>query len=145
MRRIYLLILIVFSLAANAEAQRLSGTGPEILDLKESSHNFGKIRQGKPVTYNFVFVNKGTSPLVIENVEATCGCTTPEWDDEPIAPGKQSVIKVGFNASTEGTFSKTITIHYNAGSVRTLTISGEVYPSPTTSAPVNTSLSLLKQ
>jgi hypothetical protein len=82
---------------------------------------------------------------LIENVEASCGCTTPEWSEEPVQPGANSQIKVGFNASTEGQFKKTITIHYNDGKVKTLTISGEVYPAPTTSAPLNPSLSLLKQ
>jgi hypothetical protein len=81
---------------------------------------------------------------VIDNVEASCGCTTPEWSEAPIAPGASSLIKVGFNASAEGKFQKTITIYYG-DKVKGLTITGEVYAMPTTSAPPNASLSTLKQ
>lgn len=116
----------------------------EVLQLKESAFDFGKIPQGRPVTHYFEVVNKGKAPLVLDNVQASCGCTTPEWNEAPIASGSASTIKVGFNAASEGHFTKTITIIYNNGQTKTFTISGEVYPSPTTSAPLNTSLSLLK-
>ena len=145
MKGFYLLAFVVFSILGTANGQKLSKAGQDDLELKELTHNFGTIRQGKPVTHYFELVNRGKAPLVIENVEASCGCTTPEWSDKPIEPGATSRIKVGFNASTEGQFQKTITIHYNEGKLKTLTISGEVYQAPTTSAPLNTSLSLLKQ
>jgi hypothetical protein len=116
----------------------------EVIDLKELTFDFGKIPQGRPVTHHFELVNKGKAPLMLDNVQASCGCTTPEWSEAPIASGASSVIKVGFNAASEGHFTKTITITYNSGMVKTFTISGEVYPSPTTSAPLNASLSLLK-
>lgn len=141
----YFLFLVMICLVGFADAQKLSKAGQDDLELTELSYNFGNIRQGKPVTHNFQVINRGKTPLLIENVEATCGCTTPEWSDSPIQPGATSMIKVGFNASTEGKFEKTITIHYNDGKVKTLSISGEVYPAPATSAPLNPSLSLLKQ
>lgn len=144
MRIIFLLLLISFA-ALQGNAQLLAKSGGDDLVLKENSFDFGRIRQGKPVTHNFEIFNRGKSPLMIEDVEASCGCTTPEWSQEPVKPNNSSLIKVGFNASTEGKFEKTITIRYNDGKVKTLTISGEVYPAPTTSAPLNTSLSLLKQ
>jgi hypothetical protein len=117
----------------------------ETLGLKELAYDFGRIPQGKPVTHNFEVVNNGAQPLIIENVEASCGCTTPEWSTEPVAPGGKTIIKVGFNASAEGLFKKSITISYNGEETKTLIISGQVYPTPTTSAPLNASLSLLKQ
>lgn len=83
--------------------------------------------------------------MMIENVEAACGCTTPEWSDKPVAPGASTTIKVGFNASAEGKFQKSITIYYGDDKVKGLTISGEVYAMPTTSAPANPSLTVLKQ
>lgn len=126
-------------------SQKLDKMNPDVLVLKETSFHFGKIAQGRPVTHDFVVTNRGKTALLIENVEATCGCTTPEWSQEPVLPGAQTVIKVGFNASSEGPFKKEITIIYNDGKSKKLQISGEVYPSPTTSAPVNPSLSLLKQ
>ena len=144
MRRIYLFILL-FSCAGFTGFAQKAAKGPvEPLGLKETSFDFGRIPQGRPVTHNFEVVNKSNKPLMIENVEASCGCTTPEWSEQPIAPGASSVIKVGFNASTEGKFQKNITIHYG-GKVKALVITGEVYAMPTTSAPPNASLSTLKQ
>ena len=144
MKRIYLFILLFSFAGFPAFAQKLNKAPVEVLVLKETSFDFGKIPQGRPVTHYFEVMNKSNKPLLIENIEAACGCTTPEWTQEPIAPGDTSLIKIGFNASSEGKFQKTITIYYG-DKVKGITISGEVYPLPTTSAPPNTSLSTLKQ
>lgn len=128
-----------------AQQSNSRAAGPAVLSLKEKQHDFGKIPQGRPVTHDFEILNAGSRPLLIKDVQATCGCTSPEWDPAPVAPGKSSLVKVGFNAASEGPFSKTITIHYNSGMVETLVIAGEVYPAPPTSAPLNRSLSLIKQ
>jgi Protein of unknown function (DUF1573) len=117
----------------------------DILQLKENIHNFGKIPQGRPTTYTFEIVNTGSTPLRLDNVHASCGCTTPEWSREPIQPGAVSQIKVGYNAFAEGSFTKTVTIIYNTNQTKVLTITGEVYKVPQTSAPENTSVQLLKQ
>ena len=144
MKRIYLFILLISFAGFTGYAQKLVKTPSEVLGVKETSFDFGRIPQGRPVTHNFEVMNKSKKPLLIDNVEASCGCTTPEWSQDPIAPGASTQIKVGFNASSEGKFQKTITIYYGE-KVKGLTISGEVYPMPTTSAPPNTSLSTLKQ
>lgn len=141
-------ILLLVCFAASAfitQAQTATETKPaETLQLKETAYNFGKIQQGRPVTHNFEIVNTGKEPLMLENVQASCGCTTPEWNKDAIQPGASSIIKVGYNAANEGTFNKTITIQYNSNQTKTMTISGTVFKGPTTSAPVNASLSLLK-
>ena len=113
--------------------------------LKESSYSFGKIPQGRPVTHVFEIVNTGKTPLLLENVRASCGCTTPEWGKEPIAAGATAPVKVGYNAYAEGHFNKTVTIFYNNGQTKTLVITGEVYKLPPTSAPENASVQFLKQ
>jgi len=117
----------------------------DVLRLKETSHNFGKIPQGRPAVYVFEITNTGATPLTLENVQASCGCTTPEWSREPIPAGGTAAIKVGYNAFAEGPFAKTVTIIYNSNQTRTLTISGEVYKSASGSAPENPSIQLLKQ
>jgi hypothetical protein len=117
----------------------------DVLQIKENSHNFGKIPQGRPATYIFDIVNTGNTPLKLDNVHASCGCTTPEWSREAIPAGATAEIKVGYNAYSEGTFSKTVTIVYNTNQTKLLTISGEVYKVPQTSAPENASVQLLKQ
>jgi hypothetical protein len=113
--------------------------------LKENLHNFGKIPQGRPATYNFDIVNTGKESLRLDNVQASCGCTTPEWSKEPIAPGATATIKVGYNAHAEGPFTKLVTIFYNGNQTKTITISGDVYKTPATSAPENGSVQFLKQ
>jgi hypothetical protein len=112
--------------------------------LKESSFNFGKIAQGRPVTHVFEIVNVSKDTLNLENVQASCGCTTPEWDHSSILPGKTREIKVGYNALAEGGFEKNISIFYNKGQLKTLVIRGEVWHTPEQSAPKNNSIALLK-
>jgi hypothetical protein len=117
----------------------------EVLDLKVTEYDFGKIPQNKPVFYFFEFVNKGEAPLKIENVQASCGCTTPEWNKEEIPAGGSDKIKVGYNAAAEGSFDKTITIFYNGGQTKQIKIKGHVWKAPTGSAPNNQSVQFLKQ
>lgn len=142
-----LLFVLLFS-AAFAKAQTTPAANkpvPETISLKQLNYDFGKIPQGRPVTHVFEVTNIGTEPLRIENVQASCGCTTPEWSFEPVKPGATTSIKVGYNSAAEGQFQKAVTIIYNGGLTKTLQISGEVYKTAATSAPVNSSIALLKQ
>lgn len=144
----WLTLLLVAGLATAAQAQTAPDTksaAPEVLALKETSYEFGKIPQGRPVTHVFEVTNTSKEVLRLDNVQASCGCTTPEWSREPIQPGATASIKVGYNAAAEGQFSKTVTVVYNTNQTKTIVISGTVYRAPATSAPVNASLTLLKQ
>ena len=141
----FCLMFIVCSIQAQTTNISTINKPADVLLLKETSHNFGKIPQGRPATYIFEIVNTGTEPLRLENVQASCGCTTPEWSKEPIAPGATANIKVGYNAYAEGVFTKTVTIFYKDHQTKSITISGEVYKTPATSAPENPSIQLLKQ
>ena len=111
--------------------------------LGETQFDFGKIPQGKPVTHVFTFTNTGKTPLSLENVQASCGCTTPEWSKDAVAPGETSKITVGYNAANEGQFTKTITITYNGSQNKQLLIKGEVWKTPAASAPDNSALNTL--
>lgn len=117
---------------------------PEVLTLKESEFDFGKIPQGKPVNHIFYYTNVGTIPLVLDNVQASCGCTTPEWVKEAVAPGTTSKITVGYNAASEGPFTKYITVTYNGSQNKQVIIKGEVWKTPISSAPENSALGNLK-
>lgn len=138
------------SLAAKADKSAQTDVKPAIeadntLGMKEIEYDFGKIPQGKPVVHNFDIVNNGTDSLKIENVQASCGCTTPEWEREKIhAPGEKTAITVGFNAASEGVFSKVITITYNNAKTKQITIKGEVWKTPVSSAPDNKELNTLQ-
>jgi Protein of unknown function (DUF1573) len=118
---------------------------PETIKLNETSFDFGKIPQGKPVTHTFVIENLGKDSLKLNNVQASCGCTTPEWSTTPVAPGGKTQIKVGYNSAAEGVFEKMITIYYNGGEVKQITIKGNVWKSPDQPAPVNEALNVFKQ
>ena len=77
------------------------------------SHDFGEIPQGKPVSTEFSFKNDGNEPLIITDVATSCGCTASDYSKEPIAPGKSSLVKVTYNASNMGAFTKTITVNFS--------------------------------
>lgn len=78
-------------------------------------YNYGSIKQGESVTYNFKFTNTGKEPLVITSAHGSCGCTVPDWPKEPIKKGGEGVIKVTFNSAGKmGAQDKTVTINSNA-------------------------------
>jgi hypothetical protein len=137
-------LLFALSLMTAALVQAQTDTGA--LRLPELEYNFGKIPQGKPVYHRFEVVNNGSTPLVLSNVQASCGCTTPEWDREhPIPAGANGEIKVGYNAAANGPFEKFITITYNGSASKIIKIKGEVWQAPAGPAPVNQSVQFLKQ
>jgi len=106
-------------------------TTPEFL-FEAESHDFGTVAEGTQATYEFKFTNTGKEPLIISNVQASCGCTTPKWTNEPVAPGKTGVITAMYNSSGRpGPFTKSITVTSNAKSTpKVLTINGVVEAKP---------------
>jgi hypothetical protein len=142
--RKFLSVSVLLMACFFAQAQPASET-QDVLKLKETEHNFGKIPQGKPVFYTFEIINTGTQPLKLDNVQASCGCTTPEWSREPIAAGATAQIKVGYNAAAENSFDKAITITYNGNQTKQLKITGFVWKAPEGAAPSNASVQFLKK
>lgn len=142
MRR-YLILFLLLGLGFYAGAQAVTQPA-DVLKLKEAEHDFAKIPQGKPVYYSFEITNTGTEPLKLTDVHASCGCTTPEWSREAIAPGASTQIRVGYNAAAEGPFDKTITITYNNQN-KILRIKGSVWKAPEGAAPANASVQFLKK
>ena len=116
---------------------------PETLNLTETEFDFGKIPQGKPVNHVFEFKNTGSSSFSLDKVQASCGCTTPEWNKDIITPGATSKITIGYNAQNEGPFAKPVTITYNGNQVKQIIIKGEVWKTPVTSAPLNNTVTNL--
>ena len=106
------------------------------IKFNETNHDFGNITDGTQATFTFEFVNTGNAPLLLESVQASCGCTTPEWSKEPVAPGKKGKVTATFNSSGRpGTFTKTITVKYNGpaeSNTEYLTIKGFVEQAPVT-------------
>jgi hypothetical protein len=141
---IVLLTLLASGYLAGAQVIAPAAT-EDPLQIKETEHDFSKIPQGKPVYYSFTIYNLGKTPLKLEDVHASCGCTTPEWSRDAIAPGTSAQIKVGYNAASEGPFEKFITVTYNAGQTKQIKIRGQVWKAPEGSAPSNASVDFLKK
>lgn len=125
MKKMLLMSVLLFSIAAMAQQP--------VITFNKTTHDFGKINESDGrVTTIFEFKNEGMSPLVLSNVRASCGCTSPKWTREPIEPGQSGQITVTYNPSGRpGRFQKTVTVTSNAMEATTkLYIKGEVIPKP---------------
>lgn len=95
--------------------------------FETETHDFGKIPQGKPVTYEFTFTNVGTEPIIISEVRPSCGCSVAEFTKTPVKPGEKGTISVTYNAAAKAPFTKNFTVRSNTKTpVKTLYIKGEV-------------------
>ena len=98
--------------------------------FEEETHDFGKVPQGKPVSFVFKFKNIGEEPLIISAVESTCGCTVPNVEPKqgtPIKKGESGSVTLTFNAAVAAPFNKFVKITSNATTpLKMLYIKGEV-------------------
>jgi hypothetical protein len=118
-----LLLAVLFTAGISAMAQKAD----DFIKVSAEKYSFGKIKQGVPVTTFFTLTNTTDKPIVIENAWAGCGCTTPEYSKEPIAPGSSSKLKVGYNAAAMGHFEKQVNIKLaGVNEPKVVTITGEV-------------------
>lgn len=130
MKKYFAVLVVMLTVTSMSFAQK------GVMKFKEETRNFGKIEQGKPVTQEFVFTNTGTDPIVITNVSASCGCTTPSYTKDPVLPKKTGSIKATYNAAAMGSFNKSITVFSNAESPSlTLFLKGEVVEKGAASKP----------
>lgn len=136
-------IFCLFSLIGWAQTSDKKSAKQEVF-FRFSEMNFGKIPQYKPVTHDFWLINNGKSPVSIENVMASCGCTTPEYSTKPIAPGDSTVVRVGFNAAADGPFDRSINVLLNNQQLEQISVSGVVYGIPPTPAPKNKIIEQIK-
>src|SRR5574338_597531 len=123
MKKVLLPVIALFfgvSLMAQTQADSL-------IKVNVEKHDFGKIKQGIPVTYSFEIKNISNKPVVVQNTWASCGCTTPEKITQPIAPGATAKLKVQYNAAAVAPFTKDVYIQL-AGieKPKTVQITGEV-------------------
>ncbi len=106
------------------EAQK---NAPKI-KFDQTTYDFGEIKEGDVVKYEFFFTNTGKSDLVIKDASATCGCTVPGFSFLPIKPGDTSAINVSFNSAHKvGPQKPVITVITNGyPSKQILTMTGTV-------------------
>lgn len=97
---------------------------------KGTFHDFGKIAEGDIVKHVYKFKNMGDADLIIEKVKPSCGCTAPNWTQNPIPPGESGEIEIEFNSTGKGPMvSKTVTVIANTDpEVTELSFRAEVAP-----------------
>lgn len=109
----FISVLFIFNFFS-AQAQNAVETDGAKIEFVESEHDFGQLEEGPKAKYSFKFTNTGNKPLIISNVKASCGCTTPYWPKEPIMPGASETITAEYNTQGRpGPFNKAITITTN--------------------------------
>lgn len=99
--------------AQETEKKEVPANGAKIR-FEEMEHQYGTIQKGGNGDCEFTFWNDGNEPLILQNVKASCGCTTPSYTQKPVMPGQSGVIKVHYNTNNVGGFSKTVTVTSNA-------------------------------
>jgi len=101
-----------------------------VFEFPEMEYDFGTIPEGKVVEHLFKFTNNGQAPLVISNITASCGCTSPDWTKAPVKPGEEGFVKVVFNSTAKsGSQSPTVSIQANTNpTVTRLRLKGSVTP-----------------
>ncbi|WP_297985113.1 DUF1573 domain-containing protein [uncultured Chryseobacterium sp.] len=104
MKKLFAAFAIV-GFAAVASAQTIS--------FDKTTYEYGTVKTGSEGHRYFTVKNTGDKPLILSEVKASCGCTTPEWSKEPIMPGKTAKIKVGYNTQINGEFQKSIDVYSN--------------------------------
>ena len=116
---------------ATEASSAMAGTDAPVMTFETTSYDFGKIKEGEKVVYEFKFTNTGKTPLIINDATATCGCTVPEVPKEPVKPGAEGVIKVVFDSMGKGGIQdKVVTVTSNGNpNINDVHLVGEVLPS----------------
>ena len=119
---LFLATAFVLTLAVKAQTKVDS-----MIKMNVETHDFGKVKQGIPVTYDFEIKNISDAPVVVENTWASCGCTTPEKITEPILPGKTVRLKVQYNSAAVAPINKDVFIKIaGVDQPKSVHITGEV-------------------
>lgn len=136
-------LLVVLQVSCNSQANTNSSSVEEessavavtedntavgVIEFENSVYDFGTIKEGKVVEHIFKFKNIGNAPVILAQVSASCGCTTPDYSKEPILPGKEGEVKVSFDSKGQlGKQQKIVTVSSNAErSVTTVQLTGTV-------------------
>jgi hypothetical protein len=133
MKNLFLISVLLVAMAFKSYAQPQVVDTTLVMKFESLVHDYGTIAKGSDGTCEFKFTNVGKTPLLLQNVSASCGCTVPEWTREPVQPGKSGSVKVRYNTAIVSGFTKTVTVVSNAkNSPVILTIKGVVTDTQTT-------------
>ena len=112
------------------EGTTTEANGGGKVEFAETAIDFGKVKEGEIVERVFTYTNTGTEPVILSQVSASCGCTTPSYTQTPVLPGEKGEVKVSFDSKGQtGKQQKIITVVSNAENrVTTVQLKGEVEP-----------------
>ena len=102
----YLFTICLFSISFALTAQDIAWLGP-------TEHDFGEFKRYDMQQVDFEFQNNTDEPIVVDNVRAACGCTSPNWSEEPILPGEKGKITVEYDARKLGYFYKKVKVYFS--------------------------------
>ena len=88
--------------------------------FEQEEFDFGTVNEGEIVDHTFKFTNTGKVPLTILSAKSSCGCTVPEWPEEPVPPGGTGVVRAKFNTTGKLNEQK-----------KSITITANTYPNMT--------------
>jgi len=130
MKKLLTILLLIWFLTPYIYLHAQNPTKGGIINFPIQVHNFGKIEESKKfATYKFKYWNDGDTPVKINRVETSCGCTTPYWSTNEINPGDTNYLEARFETTNRlGKFDKSITVYTNSpqNPVFFLGIKGEV-------------------
>lgn len=101
----------VITFKANAQTN-LANSQPKIV-FEQTSYDYGLIFAGDNGEVSFNFKNEGKSPLIINNVVSSCGCTVAKWSKDPVMPNQSGSIKLTYNTNIIGDIKRSITVTTN--------------------------------
>jgi hypothetical protein len=140
MKNLNIIFLIALLSLAGCKQGNKNGISTDLIQngktpkmtFDQLTHDFGKISDDVPVTYDFDFTNNGDGDLIITNAQGACSCTVPEWPHEIIHPGGKGTIKVKFEPyGKTGINTKVVTIEANTNpKITKLEISADIYKAP---------------
>jgi hypothetical protein len=138
----YILFTLAFVFAAQVNAQDPPKQAKKEVAKQKKGIKFAQmeivrenIPYGSDETFSFEFKNTGKEPIIVSNVQTSCGCTKAKSPEAPVAPKKSAEIAVKYDTKRVGPFTKTITVTTNVGEPIVLTIKGTVLADNKTTEP----------
>lgn len=108
-----MIVLAVVAVKGFGQTAPAASADLTVATFEAQNFDFGKVKQGTPVTHEFKFTNTGKVPMFITNVAASCWCITTDWTREPVGPDGKGVIKATHNAASVGAFHRSVTVTAN--------------------------------
>lgn len=121
-------LLLLVSSCVNKSEKQAKESGQQIY-FSQATFDYGEIKEGSDGIYTIDFKNIGDTPIIVNRVRSSCGCTVPSWPKEPVEPGATGEIKVKYNTRLTGSFMKSVYVYSSAdNSPVKLTVKGKVLP-----------------